>query len=61
MQVTIEENSNPDAVLAISKGVWAVKHCSIKIPQFLTGVPAIDQVVAYNGHKTVVDISWFTA
>ena len=40
MQVTIEENSNPDAVLAISKGVWAVKLCFDKILQFLTGVPS---------------------
>jgi len=46
-------SSNPNAPAAISKGMRAVKLCSNKILQFLTGC-LLTQVVLYNGRKTVV-------
>ena len=30
-------SSNPNALVAVSKGTWAVKLCSDKVLQFLTG------------------------
>ena len=30
-------SSNPNALVAVSKGMWPVKLCSDKILQFLTG------------------------
>jgi len=32
--------SNPNVLVAINKGMWAVKLSTYKIIQFLTGVPA---------------------
>jgi len=42
-----------NAIVAVSKGMQAVKVCSNKMLQFLTGVPA-NQVVLYNGCKMVI-------
>jgi len=44
---------NPSVLVAVSKGVQAVKLCSNKILQFLIGVPA-NAGCLYNGHKIVV-------
>jgi len=45
--------SNLNVLIAFSKGMWAVKLCSNKILQFLTGV----QVVVYNGCEPVIVIT----
>ena len=37
---TLASSPNPSALVAFSKGIRAVKLCSNKILQFLTGVPA---------------------
>jgi len=39
---------NPNALVAIGKGMWVVKLYSNRILQFLT------QVILYNGNKKVV-------
>jgi len=43
-----------NALVAVSKGIWAVKICFNKIFQFLTGGASLTQVVLYNGRKMVI-------
>jgi len=46
--------SNPNALVAVIKGIQAVKLCTNKILQFLIGAFQLTQVGLYNGRKTVV-------
>ena len=53
---TLANVSNLNALVAVSKGMWAVKLCSSKILQFLTEGAGLTQVVLYNGCKMLVEV-----
>jgi len=45
-----------NGLVAVSKGMWAVKVCSNKILQFLTDSAGKHRLTSYNGHKMVVHV-----
>ena len=51
---TVEENPNPNALVAVSKGMWAVKLCTNKIFQFITGGAGYHKLTCIMAIKRVV-------
>jgi len=55
---TVKQNSsiNPNAPVAASKGMWAVKFCSNKILILASGCH-LTQIDVYDGQKIVVAVA----